>query len=74
MTGATLLKLMSQSLSIWAIRYYWKTQEPLDVLAVRVRRIGIISCIAFWFLMYEGLHFLPQSREWLKARPVLFAF
>jgi hypothetical protein len=70
--GAPLLKIMSLSLSLWAIRYYWKSQEPLDALAVRVRWGGILICIAVWFLLYGVLHSLSLPKEWIDAHPIQF--
>lgn len=72
MTGAMLLKVVSLFLSIWAIRYYWKTQGPLDELAVRVRWVGVFSCLAVWFLMFEILRSLHPRREWVDAHPLQF--
>jgi hypothetical protein len=69
---ALLLKLLAVGLSLWAIRYYWRTQPPLDRLAGRVRWLGLAACVALWLVEYALLRMLPQPKAWIDGHLVTF--
>jgi len=71
MTLALWLKVLSLFLSIWAIRYYWKIQPPLDRLAGLVRLVGIVLCVAFWLLEFGVVRSMPHGKLWIHNHILL---
>jgi hypothetical protein len=68
----TFLKIVSVGASIWAIRYYWKTQPPLDRRAIAVRWGGILLCIVWWFVVVSFLRSIPHGGLWIREHPATF--
>lgn len=72
MTLAMALKVLSLFLAIWAVRYYFKIQPPLNRLATWVRWIGFVLCVAFWFLMLGVLRSELHPKLWIHEHSLLF--